>query len=170
MERDDECHAASYTPNYSLDKCLLPNLLDTLHLHFLRPKTVLLVVACVCFVHEIATFVHVVGAAEHGVHLFQHDPLCLRDEEVDEDGKQDVDAGEHVESIEATILRGELEPATRIHALRFGLTVRKVGKNWFTTRLAMFCVCEAMPTAWARMFMENTSEVQIQTVAPQDGL
>jgi hypothetical protein len=110
---------------------LLPNLLDTLHLHFLGSKTALLVVMCVFFAHEIATFVHVVGTTEHGVHFFQHDTLCLWDEEVDEDCKQDVDASKHVESIETAILRDELDPTftTRVHALRFGLTVRKVGKN-----------------------------------------
>lgn len=36
--------------------------------------------------------------------------------------------------------------------------------------LAMFWVCEAIPTAWARMFMEKISAVQIQVVAPQEGL
>lgn len=82
MEQDDECHAASYTPKY-----LLPDLLDALHLHLLRSKTALLSMMRVVDTHEITTFVHVIGATEHGVHLLQHDPLCLRNEEVDEDGK-----------------------------------------------------------------------------------
>lgn len=30
----------------------------------------------------------------------------------------------------------------------------------------MFCVCDAIPTAWARTFIENTSAVQIHVVAP----
>jgi hypothetical protein len=96
--------------------CLLPNLLDTLHLHFLGRKTALLVVVCIFFSHEIAPFVHVIGTTKHGVHFLQHDTLCLRDEEVDEDGKQDVDAGEHVESIESTILRGELDTSHNTYA------------------------------------------------------
>lgn len=149
----------------------LPDLLDTLHLHFLGSKPALVSVVCVVDAHEIATFVYVVGSTEHGVHLFQHHTLCFWDEEVDEDGKQDVDASEHVEGIETTILQGELEIIPHHVGIEiFGLTVRKVGKNWFTTRFAMFCVCEAMPTAWARMFIEKTSDVQIQTVAPHEGL
>lgn len=47
---------------------------------------------------------------------------------------------------------------------------RKVGKNCWKMQLATFCICELMPTAWARTFMEKTSAVQIQVVAPQDGL
>ena len=34
----------------------------------------------------------------------------------------------------------------------------------------MFCVCEAIPVAWARTFMLKTSLVQIHVVAPQEGL
>ena len=85
---------------------LLPDLLDTLHLGLLGRETVLDSVGVVCILnaHDLATLVHVVCAAEHGVHLFQHDTLGLRDEEVDKDRKQDVDAGEHVEGIEATFL------------------------------------------------------------------
>lgn len=59
--------------------------------------------------HEIATLVYMVDTSEHGVHFFQHDTLGLWDEEVDEDRKQHIDAGEHVEGIEATILRGKLD-------------------------------------------------------------
>lgn len=94
--------------------CLLPDLLNTFHLHFLSRETALLGVVCIVDPHEVATFVYVIGATEHGVHLFQHDALCLWDEEVDENRKQDVDASEHIEGIETTILRDRLDPATRI--------------------------------------------------------
>jgi hypothetical protein len=94
--------------------CLLPHLPDKLHLQFLGRKNALLGVVCVVYAHEIATFVYVICTTEHGVHLLQHDPLCLWDEEVDEDRKQDVDASEHIEGIETTILRAKSDPATRM--------------------------------------------------------
>jgi hypothetical protein len=88
----------------------LPDLLDTLYLRLLWRQDILLRISVVCIIntHEIATLVYVVCTAEHGVHLFQHDALCLRDEEVDKDRKQDVDTSEHVEGIEATFLRDKL--------------------------------------------------------------
>lgn len=61
--------------------------------------------------HKIATLVYMVDTAELSVHLFQHDTLSLWDEEVNECRKQDVDTSEHVEGIEATVLRGTLDPA-----------------------------------------------------------
>ena len=50
------------------------------------------------------------------------------------------------------------------------LTFKKVGKNCCTIKFATFCVWDAIPTACARTFMEKTSDVQIQIVAPQEGL
>lgn len=47
---------------------------------------------------------------------------------------------------------------------------KKVGKNCEKIVFATFCICEHIPTAWARTLTEKTSAVQIQTVAPQDGL
>ena len=84
----------------------------------------------VCVVHaqEVATLVYVVDTTEFGIHLFQHDTLGLWDEEVDEDRKQNVDAGEHVKGVEATVLRDKLGSAACSESI-IGLTVRKVGKN-----------------------------------------
>lgn len=54
--------------------------------------------------HDVATLLDVVDTTECCVHLFEHDALGLGDEEVDEGGEEDVDAGEHVEGVEAAFL------------------------------------------------------------------
>ena len=84
---------------------------------------------CILNPHNLATLVYVVGTTEQVIHLFQHDALGLGDEEVDEDRKQDVDAGEHVEGVETTFLRDKLDDAICEGLIHAGFTVRKVGKN-----------------------------------------
>ena len=104
------------SPQRCLLRCrLLPDLLNTLDLRLLGRKDILCRISVVCIVnaHHLSTLVYMVGSTEHGVHLFQHDALCLGDEEVDEECKQDVDAGKHVEGVETTILLCALVSAMR---------------------------------------------------------
>lgn len=54
--------------------------------------------------HKITTLLDVIGATEFGVHLLEHNVLGLGNEEIHEDSQEDIDASEHVERVEATVL------------------------------------------------------------------
>lgn len=59
--------------------------------------------------HEVTTLLDVVGATEQDIDLLEHDVPGLWDEEIDESGKQEVDAGEHVERVEAAVVQESRE-------------------------------------------------------------
>lgn len=54
---------------------------------------------------QITTLLDVVISAEQSVDLLEHDLAGLRDAEVDEHSQQEVDAGEHVEGVEAALVQ-----------------------------------------------------------------
>ena len=54
---------------------------------------------------QVTTLLDVVAATEQNINLFHGNLLGLGDEEPDKEGEQEVDAGEHVEGVEAAVLQ-----------------------------------------------------------------
>lgn len=131
---------------------------------------------------DMATLLNMVLATEELVDFFEADSSSLWDEEPDEKAKKDVHGEEEVEGFAVRLISflllsscltssriGSRKDGCRINTHKLWLA-RKIGKNCCMIEFATFCICEHMPTAWARTFMENISAVQIHTVAPQEGL
>jgi len=99
--------------------------------------------------HQITTLLNVVLTTELRIHLLKQRLARFRNAEVYEDSEQKIDAGEHVEGVEAAVL---FQWSAKVYSLMEGntlaeLTSKNVGKNCCTIELTTFCVCDAMPTA-----------------------